>query len=550
MWHLQKRTIDSQFLQLRRRSFRTGLCALVAMAISLGASPVINDFPIDLSVVATFEQPAAVHTDQESLKTLVANNQADAAFKEAFDRGNALFETIFNALDGVGANVGDGQRFTRVPRADLKGQGEWARHIPSRATGPNAASCLSCHNTPTDDGAGTAAANVHRDPFHTGRVHSFIQRNAPHVFGLGAIQRLAEEMTDELQAIRDGAAAAACQTGKPVTVMLSAKGVNFGKISVRRNGNGNGPCGIKTDTSDLEGVAADLVVRPFQWKGSELSIRTFNRGAAHNELGMQAVELVGDDVDGDGDGVVNELTIGDMTSLALYIAAQVRPTTRTELASLGLVPPISADDAQSINRGALAFQNIRCTACHIPSLTVNNPIFSEPSRNANYRDKVFPAGQDPVTRGVDPAFPIVFDLTRDQPENQIKDSAGNVIFTMGAFRTDTSGHAVVELFGDLKRHDMGPELAESIDEVRTGASVFLTRNLWGIGSTAPYLHDGRATTLAEAILFHGGEAAESRAAFLALSTDAQQDLMHFLKNLVLFKIEAGDSAAGNRAATR
>jgi CxxC motif-containing protein (DUF1111 family) len=83
---------------------------------------------------------------------------------------------------------------------------------------------------------------------------------------------------------------------------------------------------------------------------------------------------------------------------------------------------------------------------------------------------------------------------------------------------------------------MGAGLAEPIDEVGTGASVFLTENLWGVGSTAPYLHDGRATTLAEAILEHGGEAASSRADFLDLSLEAEQDLLAFLNNMVLFKI--------------
>jgi CxxC motif-containing protein (DUF1111 family) len=56
------------------------------------------------------------------------------------------------------------------------------------------------------------------------------------------------------------------------------------------------------------------------------------------------------------------------------------------------------------------------------------------------------------------------------------------------------------------------------------------------GSTAPYLHDGRATTLTEAILEHGGEAALNEAASLALSTEAQQDLLAFLNNMALFKI--------------
>jgi len=87
----------------------------------------------------------------------------------------------------------------------------------------------------------------------------------------------------------------------------------------------------------------------------------------------------------------------------------------------------------------------------------------------------------------------------------------------------------------LKRHDMGDDLAEAVDEVGTGASNFLTKELWGVGSTAPYLHDGRATTLAEAISFHGGESAGSRDNFNALSGDEQKALIAFLKNLVLYK---------------
>ncbi|MBI4472962.1 MAG: hypothetical protein HY646_09865 [Acidobacteria bacterium] len=101
----------------------------------------------------------------------------------------------------------------------------------------------------------------------------------------------------------------------------------------------------------------------------------------------------------------------------------------------------------------------------------------------------------------------------------------------------SAGRAVVELFGDLKRHDLGPGLAEPIDEVSTGAAVFLTENLWGVGSTAPYLHDGRATTLTEAILEHGGEAAAARDAFVRLPPHRQQELVAFLENLVLFKME-------------
>lgn len=58
--------------------------------------------------------------------------------------GDELFETVFNAPDGVGADVGNGQRFTRVPRADLAA---WLSHMPPRATGPNGEACNHCHAT-------------------------------------------------------------------------------------------------------------------------------------------------------------------------------------------------------------------------------------------------------------------------------------------------------------------------------------------------------------------------------------------------------------------
>src|SRR5262249_34240421 len=139
-----------------------------------------------------------------------------------------------------------------------------------------------------------------------------------------------------------------------------------------------------------------------------------------------------------------------------------------------------------------------------------------------------------VIAGVRPDFPVTFDLTRDQPDNVVTVNGQTV--HLGSFRS-VNGVVLVELFGDLKRHDMGRGLAESIDEVGTGASTFLTENLWGVGTTAPYMHDGRATTLTEAIQEHGGEGASSRAAFLALPTAAQADLIAFLDNLVLFKAE-------------
>ena len=74
-------------------------------------------------------------------------------------------------------------------------------------------------------------------------------------------------------------------------------------------------------------------------------------------------------------------------------------------------------------------------------------------------------------------------------------------------------------------------------------SVWLTRPLWGIGSTDPYLHDGRATTLDEAIRLHGGEAAAVRDAYLALGEGERAELIAFLQNMVLFRDEEDEEEA-------
>jgi hypothetical protein len=536
----------TQSIISRRFGRRVSLWALVAglcLAGGAGVLALVNER--QLQVVAQVHSPVAEHVpDDMYFQGLVQAGQTSEAYEHAFEFGDELFDTNFNALDGVGANVGDGSRFTHVPRADLDGPGQWANHTPRRITGPNGQSCTGCHLAPFEDGAASAQGNVHRDPLHSGVMARFIQRSTPHLFGPGGLQKLAEEMTAELFAARDRARDDACRVGS-ASLPLVAKGLAFGRIGARRTS--ASPCRVSYDTSRVAGVATDLVVRAFQWKGANATLRDFNRDAAHNELGMQAVEIVGDDVDGDFDGVANELSVPDLTAMTVYVASQPRPTTKLELASLRLIEPLTAAEMADINRGQQLFNAVGCTTCHTRSLTIDNPVFSEPSQSPAFRDAAFPAGQDPPSRGVDPRYPVSFDLTQDQPDNRVTDAGGNV-FHLGSFVRDGQGRAVVELYGDLRRHNMGAALAESIDDIGTGRANFLTKNLWGVGSTAPYLHDGRATTLTEAILEHGGEAAASRNAFFGRSVADRKQIVAFLDNLVLFKMQA-DPATGQQIVT-
>lgn len=94
-----------------------------------------------------------------------------------------------------------------------------------------------------------------------------------------------------------------------------------------------------------------------------------------------------------------------------------------------------------------------------------------------------------------------------------------------------SARGLIPLYSDLLLHDMGPELADGIVQNIATGSEFRTQPLWGIVAAGPYLHDGRADNLHEAIVWHGGEAEASREAYLALSSDEQEDVLAFLESL-------------------
>jgi hypothetical protein len=79
---------------------------------------------------------------------------------------------------------------------------------------------------------------------------------------------------------------------------------------------------------------------------------------------------------------------------------------------------------------------------------------------------------------------------------------------------------------------------------------FLTTPLWGVGTTAPYGHDGRNMNLMEVILRHGGEAKAPRDSFAGLSGGQQGLLLEFLNSLVIFPPDdtASTLDPGNRNA--
>jgi len=89
----------------------------------------------------------------------------------------------------------------------------------------------------------------------------------------------------------------------------------------------------------------------------------------------------------------------------------------------------------------------------------------------------------------------------------------------------------VPLYSNLLVHDVMDSSYRGMSEPGAGVGFFRTPPLWGIGETAPYMHDGRAETLLDAISAHHGEAQNVRDDFLALPGADRNALLAFLRDL-------------------
>ena len=94
----------------------------------------------------------------------------------------------------------------------------------------------------------------------------------------------------------------------------------------------------------------------------------------------------------------------------------------------------------------------------------------------------------------------------------------------------------VFLYSDLLLHDLGFDMSDDRPDFQASPLEWRTPPLWGLGlipveNDRGFLHDGRARNLEEAILWHGGEGAISRANFLRADAEAREELLEFLRSL-------------------
>ncbi len=504
---------------LTRRSFLSTLVmpavcliALGTLAVSARAQMVDNTQainPINAGINKSLTQEIGtgrgnVNIPDSSL--FIINRDAFRAVR----RGRQLFQRKFTRVQGQGPGVDDGVGNIATTKEIGAGLAD---------------SCAACHGRPRGS-AGVGGDVVTRPD----------SRSAPHLFGLGLKEMLADEMTSDMRAIRTKAVTSAKQIRKSVTLPLLTKGVSFGSIT----GNPDG----SIDTSQVQGVNPDLRVRPFFAQGGTISMREFIVGALNAEMGLQAVDPDLAAASAGGRVITPSGMVLDGSQDAIEAPPAPDPVNGNEI-DPALVdhlefyllnyfkPGISQHDP-SANHGSKVFDQLGCATCHVENLTVNH------DRRVADLNTVY----DPVNGIFNRMFATATALI-----HKVNDNSGYPPLMV----PNGQPFVVQDIYTDFKRHDLGPNFHERNWD-GTIQTEFLTRPLWGVGSLGSLGHDGRSINLTEVILRHGGEAQASRDAFANLFSQGNEgdafDLLHFLGTLVLFPPDdtASNLDPGNRAA--
>ena len=135
---------------------------------------------------------------------------------------------------------------------------------------------------------------------------------------------------------------------------------------------------------------------------------------------------------------------------------------------------------------------------------------------------------------IDPPVPpvSVFDPSGNSP------SAGQQLFqSIGCASCHApqlpgpGARAPIDAFSDLLLHEMGPGLADQMQQGSAQGNEWRTMPLWRVSERGRFLHDGRAATISDAVAAHGGQAQQARDLFLALRSADRAALLAFLNGI-------------------
>jgi hypothetical protein len=439
----------------------------------------------------------------------------------AFQRGREMVQREFGVSDGV---------FGESGKLDGKTLRDGATKMMSR---DHANSCIACHNTPWRDlGAGTTIAK-----------NAGAGRNTQHGYGIGLVETIGLETRAQLLKLGDRNGdgwIGKAETGR--AVVRNLVDIDYGSFG-DEDGDGKPdlnpivyvwyvdergqriPWARSLKEAGVAGYNFEVQVFGHGQRdrlshgGVAGTLRAFAAGAFDIHSGMQPHDpTMNDEPAGDGlgrvslcgaqqfftgttrdrgrirnasglslddpdrDGVIEEISQGDLDLVEWY--------------QLNLPRPAELRATPRRTKGRELFRSMGCVSCHVEDWKIE-------------QDRRF------------------FDL-------EVVEEAGELT---GRVRRLPGGPFVVRgIFSDLRHHDLG----ESFHEMQFDGSkikFFRTSPLWGVGSTAPYGHDGASLSLDAVIRRHGGEALATRRAYEALSEEERDAVIDFLSSLVLYSLE-------------
>lgn len=252
-------------------------------------------------------------------------------------------------------------------------------------------------------------------------------------------------------------------------------------------------------------------VRPACPSGSGVVAGTSLSGAVQFDLGAlvdrgPAAGGHRSPADPDGDGVVTELTAGDLDAVEFYLLHAPAPASTA---------PDSLERA-----GRRALRDAGCTGCHVESWRI-------------------PGAEDGVGSGDRRLFALRVESRDGVPGAPgVRSLRGRLVdLRPGAsdgHRPAAGGEVRVDgVYSDFRHWDIGRRFHERRYD-GTVQRYHRTAPLWGAGSTAPYGHDGSFPTLDAVIRAHGGPAGPAREAYEALPPGERHALVGYLRSLSLY----------------
>ncbi len=355
--------------------------------------------------------------------------------------------------------------------AFVRGDAEFGRRFsPATGLGPvfNNVSCISCHS---GDGRGRLENSLHR-----------IGSVADGFLGQIGGPQIQDKATP-------GAHAEPVPTGVAVSVRLPPPVFGAGLIEAI-------PDAVLAALADENDVNGDGISGRPNWTtshgyvpasehngGSGLRIGRFGRKAQTPTILQQTIEAYHQDM-----GITTEFRpqenrnpMSPVPGESFDLAGDPEIPTGTVLAVVHylrtLAPPAPGSETAARAEGQVLFSSVGCAQCHVPTLNT------------------------------------------------------------GSHAIAALAHKPVTLYSDLLLHDMGDALADNRPDGGANGREWRTTPLWGLRLMRQFLngqaflmHDGRARTVEEAILIHGGEALRARTAFAALSASQRAAVLDFVES--------------------